>query len=68
MKTYKLTFKDKIYFIFHKSNIDRIGYLMPKVEKHQFEWFFKNGLRLPYDFHKYIYNYVESLIFEYENY
>jgi hypothetical protein len=66
MRTYKLTLKDKIYLFFHESRIERFGYLIPKVEKHQYNWFNINGLRIPTDFNKYIYNYVDQLIFEYE--
>lgn len=30
---YKLTFKDKIYFTFHKKHVDRFAYLYSKIEK-----------------------------------
>lgn len=67
MKTYKLTFKDKLYLCIQEDNIKRYAYLYPKVEQHQLKWFEENGIRLPIDFNRYIKNYVENLIFEYES-
>lgn len=66
MKTYNLTLKDKIYLFFQEDRIKRIGYLYPKVEKHQLNWFNENGIRIPIDFDGYISNYVDHLIFEYD--
>lgn len=67
MKTYKLTFKDKLYLYFQNKYSKRYAYLYPKVEQNQLKWFEENGIRLPIDFNRYIKNYVESLIFEYES-
>ncbi len=66
MRTYKLTLKDKIYFFFQEDRIKRIIYLFPKVKDHQFNWFNKNGIRIPLNFDSYINNYVDSLIYEYD--
>lgn len=66
MRTYSLTLKDKIYLFFHEDRIKRIDYLFPKVRKHQLNWFNENRIKIPLDFDKYINNYVDSLIFEYD--
>lgn len=66
MKTYKLTFKDRLYFLFQNDESKRYNYLFPKVYKHQFNWFRVNNIRFPLCFDKYIYNYVKALIFNYE--
>lgn len=68
MKTYKLTLKDKLYLWVHKDYIKRYAYLYPKVERHQWNWFNDNGIRIPYKFENYIKNHVEKLIFEYKNF
>lgn len=68
MKTYKLTLKDKLYLWVHEDYIKRYAYLYPKVEQHQWNWFNDNGIRIPCKFEDYIKNYVENLIFEYENF
>ena len=67
MKVYKLSLKDKLYLWLQENNIKRYAYLYPKVEQHQLKWFNENGIRLPIDFDRYIKNYVEMLIFEYES-
>lgn len=66
MKTYKLTFKDRLYFFFQNNESERINYLFPKVYKHQLNWFKEHNIRIPLCFDKYIDNYVKALIFEYE--
>ena len=66
MKTYKLTFKDRLYFLFQENESKRINYLFPKVYKHQLNWFKEHNIRIPLLFDKYINNYVKMLIFEYE--
>lgn len=66
MRTYKLTLKDKIYLFFQENSIKRIDYLFPKVYEHQLNWFNKYGIRIPLDFDRYINNYVDSLINDYE--
>ena len=66
MKTYKLTFKDRLYFLFQDDERKRFDYLFPKVYKHQLNWFIVNNIRIPLYFDKYIYNYVKALIFNYE--
>lgn len=66
MKTYKLTFKDRLYFLFQDDESKRINFLFPKVYKHQLNWFRVNNIRIPLYFDKYIYNYVKALIFNYE--
>lgn len=66
MRTYKLTLKDKIYLFFQEDEIKRIAYLFPKVWEHQLNWFNENRIRIPIDFNRYITNYVDSLIFEYD--
>ena len=67
MKTYKLTFKDKLYLWLQENYVKRYAYLYPKIEQHQLKWFEENRLRLPINFNRYIKNYVENLIFEYES-
>lgn len=66
MKTYKLTFKDRLYFQFQNDEIKRCNYLFPKVYKHQLKWFKEHNIRIPLYFDRYINYYVKSLIFEYE--
>lgn len=66
MRIYKLTLKDKIYLFFHEDFDKRFLYLSPKVYEHQLNWFNENGIRIPLDFDRYINNYVDSLIFEYD--
>ncbi|MBR0351344.1 MAG: hypothetical protein IJH76_05975 [Clostridia bacterium] len=66
MRTYSLTLKDKIYLFFQENSIKRIAYLSPKVYEHQLNWFNEQGIRIPKDFNRYISNYVDSLIFEYD--
>lgn len=66
MRTYRLTLKDKIYLFFHEDRIKRIAYLFPKVKEHQLNWFNEKGIRIPLDFDRYINNYVDRLIFEYD--
>ncbi len=65
MRTYKLTLKDKLYLWFHENYMKRYLYLYPKVEEHQYNWFIQNGIRVPINFNRYVSNYVESLIFEF---
>lgn len=65
MRTYNLTLKDKIYLFFQEDFNERFLYLFPKVKAHQLKWFNEHGLRIPIDFDRYINNYVECLIFEY---
>lgn len=65
METYKLTFKDKLYFFFEGDYYKRYGYLFPKVEKHQTQWFRENNISFPIDFNRYLKCYTEELIFEY---
>lgn len=67
MKTYKLTFKDRLYLLFQNDESKRCNYLFPKVYKHQLNWFKTNNIKLPIYFDKYINTYVKALIFEYEN-
>ena len=66
MITYSLSLKDKIYLFFQEDSIKRIAYLFPKVKEHQLDWFNENGIRIPLDFDRYIRNYVESLLNDYE--
>ncbi len=66
MRIYSFTLKDKIYLFFQEDRIKRIAYLFPKVKEHQLNWFNKNRIRIPLDFDRYINNYVDSLIFEYD--
>ena len=66
MRNYNLTLKDKIYLFFHEDFYKRFSYLFPKVEKHQLNWFNKNGIRIPQDFNRFVSNYVDILIFEYD--
>lgn len=66
MRIYKLTLKEKIYLFFQEDSIKRITYLFPKVWDHQFKWFIKNDIRIPIEFDRYIRNYVESLLNDYE--
>lgn len=66
MRNYKLTLKDKIYLFFYEDYDKRFFYLFPKVKEHQFKWFIKNDIRIPIEFDRYIRNYVNSLIFEYD--
>lgn len=66
MRTYKLTLKDKIYLFFYEDYDKRVFYLFPKVKEHQLNWFNENGIRIPLNFDRYINNYVDSLIFEYD--
>ncbi len=66
MKTYNLTLKDKIYLFFQEDKIKRTIYLFPKVKEHQLNWFNENEIRIPIDFDRYINNYVDNLIFEYD--
>ena len=66
MRTYKLTLRDKIYLFFYEDYYKRVSYLFPKVKDNQLNWFNENGIRLPLDFDRYINNYVDSIIFEYD--
>ncbi len=66
MKTYNLTLKDKIYLFFHEDRVKRMTYLFPKVKKHQLNWFNEKGCKKPLEFDRYISNYVDCLIFEYD--
>ena len=66
MRTYKLSLKDKIYLFFQEDSIKRITYLFPKVKEHQLKWFKEEGIKIPLDFDRYIENYVECLINDYE--
>jgi hypothetical protein len=66
VRIYSFTLKDKIYLFFQEDRIKRIAYLFPKVKEHQLNWFNKNGIRIPLDFDRYINNYVDRLIFEYD--
>ena len=66
MKPYKLTLKDKIYLFFHEDYDKRVFYLYPKVFVHQLKWYNENRLRIPLDYDRYINNYIDSLIFEYD--
>ena len=67
METYKLTFKDKLYFFFECNYFERYCYLYPKVEKHQTQWFREKNISFPYDFNKYLKSYTENLIFEFSS-
>lgn len=67
LETYKLTFVDKLYFFFNDDYYKRYGYLFPKVEKHQKQWFREKNISFPYDFYKYLKNYTENLIFEFSS-
>lgn len=67
MEHYKLTFIDKIYFLFHHNILERFSYLLPKVEEHEIKYFRKNNISLPYQFTLYLHNYTKQLIWEYEN-
>ena len=62
MNSYQLTFIDKIYFIFEDRYINRYAYLYPKVEKHQLNWFYKNKIKLPLNFDRYVSNYTKCLL------
>ena len=64
---YKLTLKDKIYFLFVNDNIKRFSYLHPKVEKHIKNYFRKVGISFLYDFNKYTISQTKNIIWEYEN-
>jgi hypothetical protein len=64
---YKLTLKNKLYLMFHQSYIDRLNYLILKVEKHTIEYFNKNNIKLPVNLYKYVLTQAEHLLFEYEN-
>lgn len=64
---YKLTFKNKLYLIFHQSYIDRLSYLIPRVEEHTIKYFNENNIKLPVNLYKYVLTQVEHLLFEYEN-
>lgn len=66
LKLYRLTFKDKLYFFFEGNYYKRYGYLYPKVEKHQKQWFREKNISFPYNFNGYLRNYTENLIFEYK--
>lgn len=65
MRPYKLTFKDKIYLLFQEDIIKRKAYLFPKVKEQQFNWFNENRIKIPVNFDRYISNYVDCLILEY---
>lgn len=67
MNHYRLTFKDKLYFLFQDDYIKRHDYLYKKVKKHESKYYNEKGLRTPYDFETYIISYISNLIFEYEN-
>lgn len=62
METYRLTFIDKLYFMFEDNYIKRYTYLYPKVEKHQLYWFYKNKVKLPLNFDRYVRNYTKCLL------
>lgn len=66
MEPYKLTLRDKIYLFFQDDTIKRKEYLFPKVEEQQFNYFNNNGIHIPVNFDRYISNYVDCLIFEYD--
>ena len=66
MRTYSLTLKDKIYLFFHEDEEKRMKYLFSKVKKHQLRWFKENELRIPLFFDRYVENYVDNLIWEYD--
>ena len=66
MKIYSLTLKDKIYLYFHEDRIKRITYLFPKVKKHQLDWFNENELKIPLFFDRYVENYVDNLLLDYD--
>lgn len=65
METYKLTFKDKLYFFFEGNYYKRYGYLFPKVEKHQTKWFIQNNISFPFKFESYLKTYTDCLIFDF---
>lgn len=62
---YKLTFKNKLYLMFHRSYIDRMAYLIPKVEEHSIKYFEENNIKKPLNFYKYVLEQVKEIIFEY---
>ena len=64
---YKLTFKDKLYLLFHSSDIDRISYLIPKVENHTINYYKEKQLKLPVNMYKYVWEEVQLILFDYEN-
>lgn len=66
MRNYRLTLKDKIYLFFQQDTLKRKIYLFPKVKVHQLIWLNERGIRIPLDFDRYINNYVDNLIFEYD--
>lgn len=67
MEHYKLTFEDKLYFFFHLNCIDRFWYLLPKVKKHETQYFREKNISFPYDFNGYLTSYTDHLIWKYEN-
>lgn len=64
---YKLKFKDKLYLFFHQNKLDRLSYLIPKVEEHTIKYFTDNNIRKPVNMYKYVLGQVEHILFEYEN-
>lgn len=64
---YKLTFKDKLYLLFHSSDIDRINYLIPKVENHTINYYKEKQLKPPFNMYKYVWAEVQHILFDYEN-
>ena len=66
MRIYKLTLKDKIYLFFHEDEEKRMNYLFSKVKKYQLKWFKKNELKIPLFFDRYVENYVDNLLLDYD--
>lgn len=63
---YKLTLKNKLYLMFHTSYIDRLAYLIPKVEEYSIKYFEENNIRKPLYFYKYVLEQTKEILFEYE--
>lgn len=66
MRNYELTLKDKIYLFFEEDIVKRKVYLFPKVKENQLNWFNERRIRIPLNFDRYIYNYVDCLISDYD--
>ncbi len=64
---YELTFKNKLYLIFHKRYVDRMSYLLPKVEEHIIKYFDENKMSLPFNFYKYVVTQTQQILFEFDN-
>lgn len=62
---YKLTFKNKLYLMFHQSYIDRMAYLIPKVAEHSIKYFEEINIKKPLNFYKYVLEQTKVIIFEY---